>query len=169
MEIITTLNNFHPSKVVCIYISVSITNLKRRKKNPNNVSLSFIPSDNGVTCICHSLNKYLCAGYNGTTKTDRWRDSLITNTMNNSFQKRKRKRPQNMGCSWWDVAAGNIAALTVMPSPFRVTFPGICSVGFSIYFNILLVCLSFRAVQLAVLPDGMQIKFITNLKKKMFI
>lgn len=71
-----------------------------------------------------------------------------------------------MGCTWWDVTAGSIAALTMMPAPFRVTFPEICTVGFSVYFNILLVCLPFRAVQLAVLPDGMQIKSITNLKKK---
>lgn len=61
--------------------------------------------------------------------------------------------------TWWDVAAGSIAALTVMPAPFGTVFPGICPVGFALCSNTVFVCLPLRAVQLTVLHGGMLIKF----------
>lgn len=64
-----------------------------------------------------------------------------------------------MELTWWNIAAGSIAALPMMPAPLRTIFPGICPVGFSVCFNTLFVCLPLRAVQLAVLRSRMLIKF----------
>lgn len=44
-----------------------------------------------------------------------------------------------MELTWWDVAAGNIAALPMTPAPLRTVFPRICPVGFSVCLNILFV------------------------------
>lgn len=68
----------------------------------------------------------------------------------------------------WDVAAGSIATLPVVPASLRTIFPRICPVGLSVCFNILFVCLPLRAVQLAVLLSRMLIKFNSK-PKKMFI